>query len=323
MRSKANPLSILLCTFICIAIGKKIKCKNKDVATGQQQLVDILNAAFVRIVADGTFRSILVQNNVEDIILQQISDCAPFPSAIPFPAVDDLKCRALKIITNEEITFGLNGFEFTTNRTGIDITGTVDAPLFDLRDELIARINDNYDIDLTVNVYLITPFDDRTALLNDGTVDLLDPVQSLGNIDEDGTYLRSNRLFSCSIFAGSQFYLVRADSTLDTFQDLIDAGSSISICGSVIFSTITEAYLPDAQYSQLPPPPITGGDIATCIPGVANGIFDVYASLFPTAQSTKYNFAANGLDPDDFKVIEPLISNANVYWVADIDTKNF
>merc|ERR1712087_479379 len=199
---------------------------------------------------------------------------------------------------------------------GIETSDYFAGTIAAIRDAIIEQINVAYDIELEVHLVDLFPFQDFTEALNDGTIDVLDQTNALGGSDDSDLLRRYTRLFSCSMIASGQFAFVAADSALDSMDDIVALGDEAKICTSFLSSGFTSSYLPEANKTRVLPPPFEAGDIATCFPGVSNGDFDAYVSIFPSAETSQYDFVANGLAPDDFKVIDTKVVAATPYWVA-------
>ena len=328
------PIVLLsLIPLLFVAYG----CDKNKMALGQEQLTQMLNAAWVRVLSDGTYRSIIENEGVTDVITN-FAGCLPAPEYAPFPNIDDLACNAKKIINETQvIRFGrvpgspvsLAGIEtsqlsYTNIRSSEMCTvnysyfaGTIDA----IRDAVIAQVNLNYDIELEVHMVNMLPFQDFTELLNDGTIDVLDQVNALGGSDDSDLLRRYTRLFSCSMIASGQYAIVSTESPINSMEDIRALGEDGQLCTSYLSSGFTSSYFPEANKTRVLPPPFEGGDIATCFPGVYSHHFDAYISIFHTVEASQYDFVQNGLSPDDFRVVDLSVIAATPYWVAkDLET---
>merc|ERR1712154_56000 len=181
---------------------------------------------------------------------------------------------------------------------------------------VIAQINLNYDIELDVHLIELLPFQDFTELLNDGTIDVLDQLNALGGSDDSELLRRYTRLFTCSMIASGQYAYVPVDSDINSMDDIVVLGADGQLCTSFLSSGFTSSYFAEATKTRVLPPPIGSGDIATCFPGVATGEFDAYISIFPTEEDSQYDFAGNGLNAEDFRVVDLSVVAATPYWIA-------
>lgn len=308
--------SVLLSLISLVAIAHgELSCGKNKMELGQEQLAQILNAAWVRVLADGTYREIIADTNVAEVITN-FAGCLPAPEYAPFPELDDLKCLAKKIIKKTQIIrFGqipgspvsLAGIE-----TSDYFAETIDA----IRDAVIEQINLNYAIELEVHIVEVYPGQDFTMALNDGTIDVLDQVNALGGSDDSDLLRRYTRLFTCSMIGSGQYAFVQAESSLNSMEDIVELGEAGELCTSFLSSGFTSSYFAEANKTRVLPPPFEGGDIATCFPGVSDGTFDAYISIFPTAEASQFDFAENGLNPDDFRAIDLSVVTATPYWIA-------
>ena len=78
-------------------VGSSTSSSADETTLGQEQLVQILNAAWVRVLSDGTYRSIIGNECVTDVITN-FAGCLPTPENAPFPDNGDLVGNARNII---------------------------------------------------------------------------------------------------------------------------------------------------------------------------------------------------------------------------------
>eukprot|EP01084_Bolivina_argentea_P234861 395366_1 len=323
--------SQLIIYFLCICFGALISNIDRvidatsssntsnsnegDMFLGQQQLTEILNAAWTRILYNGEYAAILANNGVDNVTID-IADCLPIPELTPFPDKSQLKYNAKEIIdTTHILKFGMTP-NTQENLTGIDTTGFFANTISDIRTAIVEQININYDITIDVQIVDIWPFQDFTELLNDRTIDILDQLNALGGTDRNDNLRRNSRLFSCSLISSGQYVMVNHTSSIYSVTDIIEMGSNVKICAGVLSIQLTNAYFPNANITRAESPPVDEGDIKICISGLASGEYDVYITIFPTAQQTQFDFEGNGLNAQDFRVFSTNIVAGTPYWIA-------
>eukprot|EP01084_Bolivina_argentea_P080877 146463_1 len=290
-------------------------CFERDMVLGQQQLIYTLNAAWSRILDNGEYDAILQRNAVQNVTVD-IADCLPIPEYTAFPLIENLKCNAKEIITNTNILkFGNTPAEDDSDLKGIDTTSFFSQTIDDIRTAIVKQINQYYNITIDVKIIDIYPFQDFTELLNDGSIDILDQINALGGTDRNYNLRRNSRLFSCSLISSGQYAMVNNDSSIYSVSD-IKMDSNVRICTGLLSIQLTNAYFPNAEISRVEPPPLGGGDIKTCIQGLANNIYDVYITIFPTPQDTQFDFDGNDLNPKQFTTFSTNIVAGTPYWVA-------
>ena len=77
-----SQIFVLVLAVFNLCLG--LNCTEDDMLLGQQQLTDILNAAWIRILYNGEYRSII--QNVSNVKID-IADCLPIPDIAPFPNI--------------------------------------------------------------------------------------------------------------------------------------------------------------------------------------------------------------------------------------------
>ncbi len=89
-------------------------------AAGRQQLIDAMDAAWVRVLDDGTYRAIVNRHDMGDVTLN-IVDCLPKPEVTPYPEKPEGTLR--RILDEKRIKVGYSD----SGETGPGDTALVQA----------------------------------------------------------------------------------------------------------------------------------------------------------------------------------------------------
>ena len=283
---------------------------------GSQQLIDAFDAAWVRIVRSGEYRSI-VQNFVEPIpgvvdateyIINQ-SDCLPNPDVTPFP--ENPKGRFKKILKNEEIIRGEVGgppwFVSQGRNTSDWFNGGLGGSdiLSDILDAILAEISAHYGIG-PINVVteeIPFPFNTTTAL-QDGIfgfnvnvfsdqyapftqvsrpgviVDFLDQFNAKGGESEELRRL-TGRKETCTLSSSGQFVHVPVGSpfVIESIDDLA-ANPAVRICTGNLSTQTANQYFSNNQVVTK-----RSFDISECYESIRDGESDVFINSLPVNPS--------------------------------------
>ncbi len=92
---------LMAVTAVCLSAGLLAQCAKPSSATGKDQLVAALDAAFIRILASGTWREITKPLGP---LVVNMADCYPTPDEAPFP--ENPSGTLADIINNRKIRVG-------------------------------------------------------------------------------------------------------------------------------------------------------------------------------------------------------------------------
>ena len=204
---------------------------------GRKQLVDALDAAWVRVLNAGRAREIVNAYDAADVVIN-ISDCLPKPDLTPFPKepVGTLK----DILDKRRI------------RVGVSAGGTLDAGATatrftrmgeDMLAALLVEVAKNYGTGpITAEYVEIQPPFPNTTVLNSGNVDIIGLVNALGGESED-LRRRTSRRYTCTITATRQVLWVKKDGgpTWKTVNDAFN-DSNVSICAGPLSNQLSASY---------------------------------------------------------------------------------
>ncbi len=281
---------------------------------GRQQLVDALDAAWVRILDKGTFRNIVSAHDADDLVIN-ISDCLPRPEVTPFPSapVGTLK----RILDQQVIRVGVStGGTLDEGTTATRFTGMGDDVLTAILEEVAAH----YETDPIRAKYIsIQPPFPNTSILNSGDVDIIGMVNALGGETED-LRRRTSRRFTCTITATRQILWVKKEGG-PSWTTVNDAATDANakICAGPLSNQLTHAYfdLPGQEVGTE-----FFSDLDRGLRKLANGDVDAMMSPFPherffpakidTTGDGKKDTATAGL----FRPIDTNIVAGTPLWVA-------
>jgi hypothetical protein len=281
---------------------------------GRQQLVDALDAAWVRVLDAGRAREIVAAHDASDVVVN-ISDCLPRPDLTPFPAqpVGTLK----DILDKRRI------------RVGVSAGGTLDAGASATRftrmseDLLAAMLNEmaaNYGIGAIAAEYVeIKPPFPNTSVLNSGNVDIIGLVNALGGESED-LRRRTSRRFTCTITATGQIlWVMKAGGP--SWRDVNDAFNDpkVSICAGPLSNQLSAAYFdrPGQKTSTE-----YFSDLDRCLRRLIKGEVNAMMSPFPSERffPTRIDVDGDGKPETDtaglFRPIDTNIVAGTPFWVA-------
>jgi hypothetical protein len=281
---------------------------------GRQQLVDALDAAWVRILDDGTYRKIVAAHDASDVVIN-ISDCLPRPDFTPFPPEP---VGALQRI-----------LERGRLDIGVSVGGTMDdgtsATLFTKMSQevlaaMLAEIAAFYDSELIVANYVpINPPFPNTSILNSGEVDIIGMVNALGGESED-LRRRTSRRFTCTITATRQILWLKKEGgpawrNVGDAQDDADA----KFCAGPLSNQLTKAYF------DLPGQSVGTeyfSDLDRCLAKLINGEVDAMMSPFPDSRYFPSAIDTNGDGKADTEIagllrsIDTNIVAGTPLWIA-------
>jgi len=270
MIRNTSCLPFILSSALLVATGLSPAVANE---TGQKQLIDALDAAWVRVLDDGTYRSIINKHGMGDVIIN-ISDCLPNPEFTPFPKASEGALQ--RILKDQSIKVGYSD----SGQTGPGDSATHFTEIGEeLLEAMLARVTDHYGtgpIEVTT-VRLKYPFDHTTAL-NDRTIDIVGQVNALGGISEDRRR-RTSRRFTC-IVSGSRQVLWVSKTNGPNWKTVDDAlnDPTTRICAGPLSNQLGKAYF------DLPGQKSTTAylnDMQICLTKLVRGEVDAMLSPFP------------------------------------------
>ncbi len=84
MRPKLSPVASLISAILALLLSLQATAELDGPPEGRQQLVDALDAAWVRALDEGQVREIINRHDASDLIIN-IADCLPDPEVTRFP----------------------------------------------------------------------------------------------------------------------------------------------------------------------------------------------------------------------------------------------
>jgi ABC-type amino acid transport substrate-binding protein len=278
-------LSLAFLSTPLLAEEKTSSAKEKD------QLVQAIDAAWVRVLASSKYREI---TKPVRHLLVNIADCLPNAKVTPFP--ENPTGVLKRILDTKEIKVGV----MPSNPPGPDTaanmwTSPSEAILMAILDELGKAYGLSGPIKVT-RVEYPPPFQ-FTDALKEGKIDIVDQVQALGG-KSVGLRRRTHRRFTCTIFATGQYLHVRKDSPYKSMDDVLGAEGA-KICAGVLSTQLGNAYFKKQTVETK-----WVRDMAECTQGVKDGTYDGYLFVDP-----------NPVDPG-LRTINTGIVAGTPYWVA-------
>lgn len=282
---------------------------------GRQQLVDALDAAWVRALDEGQVREIINRHNAADRIIN-IADCLPDPKVTRFPEkpVGTLQ----RILDEQRINVGYtNTGKLDEGSTAIHFSSIGD----ELISALLARIAGHYGsgpIEM-VTVNIPPPFL-NTSYINSGEADILGLVNALGGSTKDDQRRRKARRYTCTMTATPQFVWMLKDGGPDwlNIDDALNA-RDVHFCAGPLSNELTKTYFD--QPGQTTKTEFIA-DLATCLPKLVNGTADAminplpHESYFPEFIDTDGDGEAETATAGLFRSFNTMIVAGTPLWVA-------
>jgi len=286
-----------------------------DSAEGRQQLVDALDAAWVRAMDEGEIRRIILRHDAADLVIN-IADCLPDPEVTAWP--ENPTGTLQRILSTGEIRVGY------TNTGKLD-AGSTAVHFTAMGDELIAtlltRIANHYGSKpinvITVN---IPPPFLNTRFLDTGKADMLGLVNALGGSTKDGKRRRKARRYTCTMTATRQFIWVSKANgpAWQTVDDALNAEGA-HFCAGPLSNELTKTYF--NQHGQTAKTEFVA-DLARCLPKLVTG---KAAGMINPLPDERYFPAFIDVDGDGkaetataglFRPIDTMIVAGTPLWVA-------
>ncbi len=288
----------------CAASGPVKPQVDPNLARGRQQLVDALDAAWVRVVASGKDREILAQQPPSKpgaalSYMVTLADCLPQPENVPFP---DKPVGLLKeILDRGTIRQVVQTTTNSPNDTSFFFASISDA----LFEAMLDEMRNYYKVPLKVEDVTIPPGPaPTTSLVVEGKADIVSQLNAIGG-DTQGMRRRSSRRFTCTISAISQYIHIPAKSALakqiNTVDDL-SKRKGLRICTGPLATQTARAFFPQHTISTKYLNDLTG-----CDKDVQAGKADLIINPLPS-------LSIGGIK--GYKSVHTLIVTGTPLWVA-------
>ncbi len=310
-----NQVYRFACTIICLTLSTSCIAELKGPPEGRQQLVDALDAAWVRALDDGDIRELIGRFNAQDLIVN-MADCLPDPEVTRYP---ENPTGTLKRILDEGvINVGIsNTGKIDEGSTAFHFTRMGDA----LIDLILTRIANHYGADpIKQNIVYIPPPFRNTDYLNSGEADILGLVNALGGSTRDGERRRTARRYTCTMTSTGQFVWMLKDGGPD-WEDIDDAlnASGVHFCAGPLSNELTKTYFDQPGQTKKTE---FMSDLALCLPKLVNGTADAMISplpnesYFPEYIDTDGDGEAETATVGLFRAINTMIVAGTPLWVA-------
>ena len=281
-------------------------------AKGREQLVTALDAAWVRILGNGTYRQILNAHGAAEVLVN-IVDCLPSPGMIPFPEKPEGLLK--QILDTKKIRVGT----MIDSPPGPETTANFFSPVTaDMLKAVLKEIAKHYGTGpITVTKVTIPPPFNATTALNTGEIDILDQLNALGGKSEN-LRRRTSRRFTCTLSGSKQVLYVKNEAPYKNFEDVLN-DADVKICAGPLSTQLTNAYFKGPDQS------VTTKyvfDISLCLAEVISGKADAMMSPFPDEKFFPASIDTNGdraPDTDPRPLIRSIDTNlvtGTPYWVA-------
>jgi hypothetical protein len=263
---QGTGLTALIVMLLCA--GLLAQCaKPQPPATGKDQLVAALDAAFIRILASGTWREITKPLGP---LVVNMADCYPTPDEAPFP--ENPAGVLADIINNKKIRVGSYPDKYSGSFNAY--TEVNEQLLRAMLDELGTAYKLTAPIAIE-RVYIDPPSSSTMfKQLNEGAFDISDLNSALGGVS-NSQRRRSMARFTCTIFGSGWFLQVKENSPYRTFDDF-RADRSAKLCSGMLSSQLGKDYFTDQQITSQ-----YENDLELCGQGVLDGTYDAYLHFDP------------------------------------------
>ena len=282
---------------------------------GRQQLVDAIDAAWVRALDDGSVRAIVARHDAQDLVIN-MADCLPDPEVTRYP--DNPTGTLKRILDERNIRVGYtNTGELDRNSTALYFTQMGDE-MIDLILQKIAAHYETGPINQTI-VNIPPPFKNDT-FLNEGKVDILGLVNALGGSTKGGERRRKARRYSCTMTATGQYLWMLRDGG-PGWQSVDDAlaAEGAHFCAGPLSNELTKTYFGKRGNTSKTE---FFNDLSRCLAKLANGEADAMVNPLPderffpefidTDGDGKAETATKGL----FRAVNTMIVAGTPLWVA-------
>jgi hypothetical protein len=253
---------------ICLSAALLVQCaKTQPAATGKDQLVAALDAAFIQILSNGRWREITKPLGP---LVVNMADCYPTPENAPFPANPTGALAA--ILSSKKIRVGSYPDKYSGSFNAYTEVNT--QLLRAMLDALGAAYKLSGPIEIE-HVYIDPPSSSTLfTQLNEGAFDISDLNSALGGVS-NSLRRRDMARFTCTIFGSGWFLQVKENSpykTLDDFQ----ADTKAKLCSGMLSSQLGKDYFVNQQITSQ-----YENDLELCGQGVLDGTYDAYLHFDP------------------------------------------
>jgi ABC-type amino acid transport substrate-binding protein len=279
---------------------------------GRQQLVDALDAAWVRVLDSGEYRKIINAHGASDVLVN-IVDCLPNPDITPFPEkpVGLLK----QILDSKKIRVGT----MAAGPPGPETTANFFSPISaDMLKAVLNEISTHYSTGpITITQVILPPPFNATAALNKGEIDIIDQLNALGGKSEN-LRRRTSRRFTCTLSGSRQVLHVKNEASYKNINDVLN-DPDLKICAGPLSTQLAKAYF-DAPGQSVTTKYVF--DISLCLAQVLNGKADAMISPLPDEKNFPALIDTDGdrkPDKDPRPLIRPIDTNlvaGTPFWVA-------
>lgn len=288
----------------CASTGDVKNQDEQDIARGREQLIRAFDAAWVRVLANGTIRDILDTEPAErpgaaNSFVVRMADCLPLPELTPYPEnpVGLLK----KVLDSGQVRRMVQDVPDTPGSTSHYFTSITERYF----EAVLEEMGNQYGVEITyTNVgYPPGSLASTSALLND-EVDIVSQLNATGGQSQNFRR-RISRRFSCTMVASSQFIQIPEDSELageiNSLNDLMDR-TDVRICAGPLTTQTAKAFMPEHQVMTR-----YIDDIAQCDDKIKRGKADVMMNPLPDLTIAGF---------DGYKSVHTLIVAGTPLWVA-------
>jgi hypothetical protein len=254
---------------------------------GKDQLVDALDAAFVRVLDSGKYREIINNDKAAGPLMVNIGDCYPRieedeVDIYPFPSNPTGVLK--KILDSKQIRMGT--FDVVSTPGTFHTFDNVNR---ELMRAIIDELGKGYGMPpypdpgaiQIVPVIIKTPSSSLVFTgLNNGDFDITDFLGALGATAKvGGVPDRRRKLarFTCTVFGTPWYIHVKNDSPYQTFDDVL-ADTEADLCVGQLSARLSEDYFRNAKSIA---PQFTTDDLVVCSEGVRDGAYDAYLHFDP------------------------------------------
>lgn len=315
MKPKLSPVASLISAILALLLSLQATAELVGPPEGRQQLVDALDAAWVRALDEGQVREIINRHDASDLVIN-IADCLPDPEVTRFPEnpVGTLK----RILDEQRIKVGhTNTGRLDEGSTAIHFTEISN----DLINALLARIAEHYGSGpIEVVMVSIPPPFLNTSYIDSGKADMLGLVNALGGSTKDDKRRRKARRYTCTMTATPQFVWMLKDGGPDwkNIDDALNA-RDVHFCAGPLSNELTKTFFDQPGQSTKTE---FVADLATCLPKLVKGEADAMISplpherYFPKYIDTDGDGKAETATAGLFRSFNTMIVAGTPLWVA-------
>ena len=308
MKTHTMARAVALGLTALLAVGCATTAKvDPNLAKGRQQLVDAMDAAWIRVVASGKDRQILArqppsQPGAALSYMVTLADCLPEPELAPVPEKPVGLWK--EILDRGSIRQVVQTTTNTPNDTAYFFSPISDAYFAAMLDE----INAHYNVKLKVEDVTMAPGPaPTTSLVVEGKADIVSQLNATGG-DTQGLRRRTSRRFTCTLSAISQYIHIPVKSELskqiNTVDDLAKL-KDLRICTGPLATQTTKAFFPQHKVSTKYLNDLTG-----CDKDIQAGKADLIINPLPSLQIAGIK---------GYKSVHTLIVAGTPLWVARED----